>query len=164
MARRSVFKNLAAPIRFFTFLLVGSLAMMLPLQAVEFTVSPDKLIIETQKGPVSFSVELADTQEERAVGLMNRTEMARDHGMLFDFEQNRDVLMWMKNTILPLDMLFIRPDGVIEAIAADTVPFSEAIIASPGPIRYVLEINAGEAASQGILPGDQVIHPGIEIY
>lgn len=162
MARRPIFVKLALVLGFFTILLIGSLAMVMPLRAVEFTISADPLIIETQSGPVSFSVELADTQEERAVGLMNRAEMASDHGMLFDFEQNRDVLMWMKNTILPLDMLFIGSDGVIEGIAANTVPFSEDIIASPGPIRYVLEINAGEAAARGILPGDRAMHPGIK--
>lgn len=127
--------------------------------AVEFTVSPEPLVIETAKGPVSFTVELALTREERAQGLMNRETMASDHGMLFEFDETRDVMMWMKNTILPLDMVFIGEDGKVAGVAADAVPYSEAIISSPGPVRYVLELNAGVSAKEGIAAGDVVVHP-----
>jgi len=122
---------------------------------------PTQLVVETRTGPVAFSVEVASTPEQRAIGLMNRPEMASERGMLFRFEQTRDVLMWMKNTFLPLDMVFIREDGVVAGIAENTVPFSEAIVASPGPVRYVLELNAGVSARSGIAAGDTVRHPAI---
>lgn len=125
------------------------------------TADPVALVVETRNGPVSFTVEIADTDAERAVGLMNRESMPDDHGMLFDFGATRDIYMWMKNTILPLDMIFITQDGVIAGIAADTVPFSEAVIASPGPVAYVLEINAGTSERRGIAAGDKVTHPAI---
>ena len=121
----------------------------------------ERLVIDTKAGPVSFSVELALTADDRATGLMHRQSMAEDHGMLFRFDQTRQVLMWMKNTPLPLDMLFIDPKGIVVGIASDTTPFSEAIIASPGPVRYVLELNAGTAARQGISVGDMARHRAI---
>jgi uncharacterized protein len=129
--------------------------------AVEFRTSPQPLVIETANGPVSFTVELATTSEERSQGLMNREEMADDHGMIFDFGATRPVMMWMKNTILPLDMVFLAPDGEVLGVAAEAVPFSETIISSPGPVRYVLEINAGLAAEKGIAAGDKVVHPAV---
>ena len=129
--------------------------------AVDFETSPVPLVIETADGPVEFTIELATTSEERSQGLMNREEMAPDHGMLFDFQETRPVMMWMKNTILPLDMVFMGPDGKVLGVAADAVPFSETIISSPGPVRYVLEINAGIAATKGIAAGDTVVHPDV---
>ena len=121
----------------------------------------EPLVITTGKGPVSFSVELALTPETRASGLMHRQEMDPDHGMLFRFDQTRQVLMWMKNTPLPLDMLFIDEAGTIVGIAEDTTPFSENVIASPGPVRYVLELNAGTAGRMGISAGDTARHRAI---
>ena len=106
-------------------------------------------------------MELALTAADSATGLMHRQDMAADHGMLFRFDQTRQVLMWMKNTPLPLDMLFIDDDGTIVGIAKDTTPFSEAIIASPGPVRYVLELNAGTAERMGIAVGDVARHRAI---
>jgi uncharacterized membrane protein (UPF0127 family) len=107
---------------------------------------------------VGFTVELALTPENRATGLMDRQSMAADHGMLFRFDQTRDVLMWMKNTPLSLDMLFIAENGRIARIAENTVPFSETIIPSGSPVRYVLELNAGTAAKTGVAVGDRVRH------
>nr|WP_255561710.1 DUF192 domain-containing protein [Pseudohoeflea sp. DP4N28-3] len=121
----------------------------------------EPLLIETEGGAVSFKVELALDGASRAQGLMNRAEMPADQGMLFDFGTTRLVTMWMKNTLLPLDMIFITPDGRVAGIAADTVPHSEALISSPGPVRYVLEVNAGTAATKGIAVGDQVVHPAV---
>lgn len=128
-----------------------SLAGVLPTDA-------ERLVIDTGKGPVSFSVELALTPETRATGLMHRQSMPADHGMLFRFDRTRQVLMWMKNTPLPLDMVFIDARGRVSGVAADTTPFSETIIASPGPVRYVLELNAGTAMQMGISVGDMVRH------
>ena len=106
-----------------------------------------------------FHVEVADTDERRALGLMYRTSLAADAGMLFDFKQDEDVAMWMRNTRIPLDMLFIDRTGKIVNIAERAVPFSEATISSAAPVRAVLEVNGGTVARLGIKPGDQVIHP-----
>ena len=95
----------------------------------------------------------------RSRGLMFRRSMAPDHGMLFDFERDEPVTMWMKNTYLPLDMVFIRPDGTISRIAADTEPLSTTIIPSGSPVVAVLELNAGTAAKLGIKAGDRIEHP-----
>ena len=121
---------------------------------------PGEIAIATRDGTRHrFTIELAATPEDRARGLMFRERMAPDHGMLFDFRRVEPVTMWMRNTVLPLDMLFIAPDGRITGIAADTVPYSEAIIPSPGPVRAVLELNAGTARRLGIRTGDRVLHP-----
>ncbi len=93
---------------------------------------------------------------------MHRRDMAPDHGMLFDFGVTAPVAMWMRNTYIPLDMLFIRADGEIVNIAHDAVPHSEAILASEGPVRAVLEIPAGISRLLGIKPGDMVMHPTLE--
>jgi Uncharacterized conserved protein len=131
--------------------------------AFSFETSSQPLSIATANGPVEFTIELAVTPEERSQGLMHRETMDADHGMLFVFDQTRPVSMWMKNTILPLDMLFIDETGEIAGIAANTVPFSESIVSAPRPVRYVLELNAGVAAKKGIAPGDRVSHPALTI-
>jgi uncharacterized protein len=105
-----------------------------------------------------FTVELARKPEERAVGLMFRTEMAADRGMLFDYEREQPVSMWMKNTFIPLDMLFIRADGRIANIAEWTTPRSLEEVASKGAVKAVLELNGGTAARLGLKPGDRVRH------
>ena len=120
-----------------------------------------ELVIVTDAGEKRFQVELADEPEEQRTGLMFRREMAPDEGMLFDFQTVRDVTMWMRNTYLPLDMIFIREDGTIHTIARRTTPLSERTISSGGPVRYVLEVNAGVSDALGIAPGDQVKAPAI---
>lgn len=106
-----------------------------------------------------FAVEVMRTPESRARGLMFRRSMPEDAGMLFDFERDQLVAMWMKNTYLPLDMVFIFADGRIHRIEARTEPESERTISSGVAVRSVLEINAGVAAKLGLKPGDRVIHP-----
>lgn len=107
----------------------------------------------------TFQVETADNDTTRAQGLMFRREMAADRGMLFDYGQGaREVSMWMKNTYLPLDMLFIRKDGTIANIAERTIPQSTASVYSDGVVRAVLELNGGTCAKLGIKPGDKVEH------
>ncbi|TVR06504.1 MAG: DUF192 domain-containing protein [Salinarimonadaceae bacterium] len=106
-----------------------------------------------------FQVEMADTPEARAQGLMFRRSMPQDRGMLFDFGRVDMVSMWMRNTYIPLDMLFIRQDGVIARIARDTEPLSERSISSGEPVLSVLELNAGVTARLGVEPGDRVEHP-----
>lgn len=117
------------------------------------------LSIATASGTHRFMVEFADTPERRAVGLMHRASMPADHGMLFDFKTDAPVAMWMRNTRIPLDMLFIAKDGRIVNIAERTVPFSETTVPSKGPVRAVLELNGGTSARLGIKPGDRVTHP-----
>jgi uncharacterized membrane protein (UPF0127 family) len=106
----------------------------------------------------SFRVEVARNDADRAQGLMFRRSMPADQGMLFDFGRVEPVSMWMQNTYLPLDMLFIRPDGTIARIAANTEPLSTRTISSGEPVLAVLELNAGTAARLGIKPGDRVEH------
>ena len=119
----------------------------------------EPLTIETAGGPVGFPVEMARTPAEQSRGLMFRTLVPPGTGMLFVHDRPRPVSMWMKNTPASLDMLFIDEDGTIESIAADTTPFSEAVISSNGPVAGVLEIKAGEAERLGIQEGDRVRHP-----
>ena len=129
--------------------------------------SPDRLgateqqtlEIVTKGGVHVFAVEIAVTNEERARGLMYRKELAEGRGMLFDFAPDQEVSMWMKNTYISLDMIFIQGDGRILRIAENTKPLSEAIISSNGQVRGVLEVIAGTAKKFGIAPGDRVAHP-----
>ncbi|GJE75046.1 DUF192 domain-containing protein [Methylorubrum suomiense] len=119
----------------------------------------EPLAILAQDGRRAFQVEVMRNDAQRAKGLMYRRSMPADHGMLFDFERPLPVNMWMKNTYIPLDMVFIRSDGSIARIAADTEPLSTQIIASGEPVLAVLELNAGTAAKLGIRAGDRIEHP-----
>ncbi len=105
-----------------------------------------------------FSVEIANDDEEISYGLMHRDSMDADSGMLFDFGRMRETSMFMKDTLIPLDMLFISVDGTIEMIARNTVPGSLRTISPGKPVRGVLELNGGRAAELGLQPGDTVVH------
>jgi uncharacterized membrane protein (UPF0127 family) len=117
------------------------------------------LEIVTKNGVQVFSVEMATTEQEKETGLMYRKELPDGKGMLFDFSPEQQVSMWMKNTYIPLDMIFIRADGRILRIAENTEPLSTKIIPSGGPAKGVLEVIAGTAKKYGIAPGDRVAHP-----
>ena len=117
------------------------------------------LEIVSKSGVHVFSVEVMRTPEEKAKGLMYRRELAEGRGMLFDFSPEQPVSMWMKNTYLSLDMIFIRADGRILRIAENTEPMSTRIISSGGLAKGVLEVIAGTAQKYGIQPGDRVAHP-----
>lgn len=124
-------------------------------ERVAFTSEP--LAIETAEGKTyDFTAELALNDAQREQGLMFRKSMPPDRGMLFDFDEPRAVAMWMRNTLIPLDMLFIGSDGRITHIHENAVPHSEAIISSRGPVKFVLELNGGAAQRYGIKPGDMV--------
>lgn len=114
--------------------------------------------ITTSTGEHDFHVEIADTPKTRARGLMLRKSMPENHGMLFDFGAERPVSMWMKNTYIPLDMVFIGRNGRVVGVATDTEPLSERIITSPEPAFAVLELNAGAARRIALVPGDKVRH------
>src|ERR1700682_5108064 len=117
------------------------------------------LEIVTKSGVQVFSVEMATTDQEKETGLMYRKELPDGKGMLFDFSPEQQVSMWMKNTFISLDMIFIRADGRILRIAENTEPFSTRIIPSGGLAKGVLEVIAGTAKKYGIEPGDRVAHP-----
>jgi uncharacterized protein len=130
-----------------------SRAMVLP-------VDPDPLIVATSHGERSFTIEIADDPGERERGLMFREDMDDAHGMLFVFQDQRDVGFWMKNTPMPLDLLFIAQDGTVKAIKPG-VSMSEAVISPGVPVRFVLELKAGIAAKNGIVDGDKARHRAI---
>jgi len=140
--------------------LVAALAVLVfsaPQVAQAASVQP--LEIATKSGVQVFSVEMATTEEEKTTGLMYRKELADGKGMLFDFSPEQQISMWMKNTYIPLDMIFIRADGRILRIAENTEPLSTKIISSGGLAKGVLEVIAGTAQKYGIQPGDRVAHP-----
>ncbi len=114
------------------------------------------LEIASKTGVHAFSVEIAETEAEREKGLMFRKDLPEGRGMLFDFHREQDVGFWMKNTYIPLDMIFIRGDGRILRIAENTQPLSTRIIPSNGPVRWVLEVIGGTARKLGIAAGDRV--------
>lgn len=106
----------------------------------------------------ALSVEVMRTEAEREHGLMDRRYLPADRGMLFQFDKVQSVLMWMKDTYIPLDMIFISRDGVVTHIHENAEPMSQAIISSNGPVYGVLEVNAGFARKIGLKPGDLVRH------
>jgi uncharacterized protein len=142
--------------------LAGAIGLWLALFAAvpAHAQSFEALAIVAQDGTRhSFKVEVARNDADRAQGLMYRRSMPADQGMLFDFGRVEPVAMWMQNTYLSLDMLFIRPDGSIARVAANAEPLSTRTIPSGEPVLAVLELNGGTAARLGIRPGDRVEHP-----
>ena len=109
----------------------------------------------TDTGDHVFTVEWAIEPAEQTCGLMFREAMAADHGMVFDFRTDGDHTFWMRNTLISLDMIFIRGDGEVVNVAANTTPLSLASVPSTGPVRYVLEVVAGTADRIGLEPGDR---------
>jgi uncharacterized membrane protein (UPF0127 family) len=104
----------------------------------------------------AFRVEVAKSFIEQGKGLMFRTAMGADEGMLFPQSTPRLASFYMRNTVIPLDIIFVGPDGRILNIAANTVPYDETSVKSAGPVKAVLELNGGRAAALGIGPGDKV--------
>ena len=119
----------------------------------------EALAIETPSGTHRFRIEVAVTPEQKATGLMFRRELAADAGMLFTYETPQIITMWMRNTYIPLDMIFVDSRGRVVSVAERTVPESLATIASAGPAVGVVEVPAGTAARLGIGPGARVQHP-----
>lgn len=119
----------------------------------------ETFLIVTGAGVVPLQLEIADEPAERSQGLMFRRELAPRAGMLFDFGTTGPITMWMKNTLIPLDMLFVDAGGRIVGIARETVPRSLDTISSGQPVRAVIEIAGGAAAELGIAEGDLVARP-----
>jgi len=117
------------------------------------------LSIVTASGVHDFKVEIAANEETRETGLMNRRYMPEDRGMLFEFERVAPVAFWMKNTYIPLDMIFIAPNGTVTRVVANAEPLSETTIPSGPPCIGVLELNGGVAAKIGLKVGDKLRHP-----
>ncbi len=138
-------------------LLVAAYASPLFAQLTEFPTAP--LTIVTASGPHRFTVELATTAAQMLQGLMFRQSLAPDAGMLFDYQAPSMASMWMKNTLIPLDMLFVDAAGHIVNIHERAVPGSLDAIAAATAVRAVIELNGGTAARLGIQPGNQVIFP-----
>ena len=125
-------------------------------QAPQTGLKIERLDILTGRGPAHFTVQMADTPASREKGLMFVRSLGRDKGMLFDFKVVQPVSFWMKNTLIPLDMVFIAANGRVVSIASNAVPMSETPISSGGPVLGVLEIAGGRAAQLGLEPGDRV--------
>jgi uncharacterized membrane protein (UPF0127 family) len=137
-------------------LAAASLAYAEP-QAAQPILATEKIAIITHDGTKHlFNLEMAVTEEEQETGLMFRTAVPADGGMIFDWGSPRDVPMWMENTLIPLDMVFVRADGTIGKIAENTVPMSLANIGSGGPVRATLELQSGITATLDIRVGDHV--------
>ena len=123
--------------------------------------SPDRVDLRGYWGTARFTVEVAQTPEEVSQGLMNRPSMPAASGMLFVYPQPRQTYFWMKNTLIPLDMIFMSEDGVVQKVHANAVPLDETLIYGGEQVQYVLEINGGMAGMLGIGPGTELRHPAI---
>lgn len=138
--------------------LVLLLLAMVPAQALESFQKSSLTIESASGGKFRFDIELAETMAQQAQGLMYREAMPADAGMLFIYDSVRPASFWMKNTLIPLDMLFIGPDGRIVNIHERAVPQSLDSVNSAGPVKAILELNGGMSARLGIRPGDLVRH------
>jgi len=151
------------------FVLIAALALMLHASLAQqvrgepmlLPVDETPLIVVAEEGERKFTIEIAETAEQQARGLMFREEMDDDHGMLFAFPVTRPASFWMRNTPMPLDLVFIGEDGHVVSVEGG-VPFSLDPIGPPDPVRFVLEIKAGIAQETGIEPGTRLRHPRID--
>ena len=138
---------------------LGLTALLVAGQAIACT--DEQIDIRTGAGVSTYSIEIADDAAERAQGLMFRETMPRDHGMYFVYPTGRPVAFWMKNTPLPLDIIYINERGIVCSIVADTTPYSEEALPSGCAAQTVLELNGGEAKAAGIRVGAPVRHPAV---
>ena len=142
--------------------LVFSLVLATSLANAQATFPKDELSIKTSDATYDFDIELAVDDSHRQYGLMFRTELPEMNGMLFIYDEERDLAMWMKNTFIPLDILFADEDGIIINIAKSTQPRSLDRISSKGRAKAVLELNGGLTDKLGIMVGDVIIHETFE--
>nr|WP_272210881.1 DUF192 domain-containing protein [Marinicella sp. W31]MDC2876798.1 DUF192 domain-containing protein [Marinicella sp. W31] len=149
---------LAVVTAFFLFLSAGVVAA----QSDEIRFPVSELTLHTESGDYPLVVEVATSSAQRQHGLMYRTELAGGQGMIFDFAVPRPASMWMANTLIPLDMVFIRADGTVSDIYENAQPLSKRVISSSEAVRYVLEIGGEQAALYGLKPGDSVSGPALD--
>lgn len=140
---------------------IAALLAVLP-GAVFAACSPGAVELRGDWGQARFNVELADTAQARATGLMNRKTMARSHGMLFLYDSPQHARFWMKNTLIPLDMIFLGPDGVVRRVHENAVPLDTTSIDGGEGVQAVLEINGGMARAMGIAEGSELRHPALD--
>jgi len=144
-------------------LLFGATLSVLLAGPLDAKMRVDRLWLLTGPGQeMAIDVEIADAPKEKEIGLMFRTELPPGTGMLFPYGSPREITMWMHNTYIPLDMVFIRADGTVHRIEKRAEPLSDRIIASQGPVSAVLELPGGDAERLGLKPGDRVRHPIFE--
>jgi uncharacterized protein len=136
-------------------LLAGGGSLLAPAEAMR----REALKLHTARGVHVINTEITETVEEKSLGLMFRTSLPDNAGMLFFYDTPQEVTMWMRNTYIPLDMVFIRADGIVHRIEAWTQPFSENIISSGANVSACLELAGGAAERLGLKPGDRVEHP-----
>lgn len=139
------------------FLLVAVL-MSIAFAPVAEAFRKDKLTLKTAKGDHVIEIEVAETNEQKALGLMYRQKVPPNTGMLFPYDRPQELTMWMRNTYASLDMVFIKADGIVHRIEYDTEPLSERVIGSGGAVTAVLELAAGESKRLGLKPGDRVVY------
>jgi uncharacterized membrane protein (UPF0127 family) len=140
---------------------IVALAFVLPGPAMAAVCAPDQLDLRWEGGQAHLSVEIADDAAERAKGLMFREKMSASAGMLFIYDKPQQVAFWMKNTLIPLDMLFIGADGVVRSVHDMAVPGDETPIPGGSDIQYVLEISGGLAKRMGLEAGAEMRHPAL---
>lgn len=138
--------------------LVGTSNLAISGESSKVVFKTSELVIVHDENRHHFNIEIANTPRTRQRGLMERKRMDLNAGMLFDFDRPQFIRMWMKNTFIPLDMIFIDKTGFITGIASNTTPHSTKVIASPGLATAVLELTAGTASRLKINVGDRVIH------
>lgn len=139
----------------------GLFALVLMAQATGYATGTGTLVLKSDTGDHSFNIEVAKTAQEKALGLMHRRSLPDNAGMLFLYDRPQPAAMWMKNTHIPLDMVFISAAGRVHRIETHTEPFSKVLIPSGGDVAAVLELNAGQTDKIGLKPGDKVIYPGL---
>jgi len=139
-------------------LFAAALAVMMGTASAqaEMKMRRDTVILHTASGAHRINIEIAESEREKSYGLMFRRSLGDDEGMLFPYPTAHEITMWMRNTFIPLDMIFIRADGIVHRIETDTEPHSERIIASEGDVAGVLEMKAGSARRLGLKAGDRV--------
>jgi uncharacterized protein len=153
-------RNLSRAAHRAALLLAGSALVAVLATPLEAKMRQERLWLLTGPGQeIPIDVEIADDSKEKQLGLMFRTELPQGTGMLFPYGSPREITMWMHNTYIPLDMVFLRPDGTVHRIEKRAEPLSDRIIPSQGPVSAVLELPGGDAERLGLKPGDRVRHP-----
>jgi uncharacterized membrane protein (UPF0127 family) len=130
-------------------------------QAVAHAATAGTIVLKTESGDHRFDIEVVETEQERARGLMYRRSLPQNAGMLFLYDPPQHIVMWMKNTMIPLDMVFIARDGTVHRIESNAEPFSTTRIPSGAVVLGVLELNGGAAQRIGLKPGDRIVYPGL---